>query len=190
MPGRGFRIRFEGLEETVREFRAMADRAEDARPAFEIISDLLQAHTAETVRTRGGRIGERWKPLTGRTVEARRRRWGYYRRTPTTGVGPKSPPLVWTGGMVGSFQKGRKHHVRSIRRGGMEWGSKHPILPFHQSERPRKVIPHRPILGFRTPGQRTVIVAEPLRMWLAGLGPARIRAEAFARTGLAFRRAG
>lgn len=185
-----FTVTIDGAEQVRTVIQGRMMRAMDLRPSLNVVADLLQAQTAENIRTRGGGLAERWKPLAASTVRARRERWGYYgRNAPGAGVA-MTTPLVWTGGMAGSFRAGGKHHVRRIQAQSMEWGSSHPIIAFHNSREPRSKIPFRPMLGFRDEGQKRVLTVEPVRMWMAGMSEAQIRAEAFGRSGLAFRRAG
>ena len=183
-----FSVKIEGAEQVKQILAGRAQRALDIRPALEVIADLLQAQTVENIRTRGGSLAERWLPLADSTVLARKNRWGYYRREQGTGVNSRTP-LVWSGGMAKSFQKGEQHHVRTISVQSMEWGSVHPVIGFHNSRQPRKKIPFRPMLGFRDEAQKRVLTREPIDMWMGGMPVGQIRAEAFARSGLAFRRA-
>lgn len=187
--GKQISVSIQGVEEVVEAIDQRTRRALNLRPALIVIADLLQAQTAENVRTRGGTLAERWPPLAASTVLARQNRWGYYRKAPGAGVNSRTP-LVWTGGMAKSFQEGGRFHVRKIGATSMEWGSSHPIIAYHNSRAPRKKIPFRPMLGFRDDGQKRVLTVEPLKMWMAGMPEAQVRAEAFARTGLVFRRAG
>jgi hypothetical protein len=188
--GRGIKVTILGADEVIDKIEGLARRAMDLQPGLEVVADLLQAQTAENIRTRGGGLAERWRPLAEGTVKARRERWGYYgRNAPGAGVS-MTTPLMWTGGMARSFQVGGEHHVRSITSQTMEWGSTHPIIAFHNSRAPRTKIPFRPMLGFRDDAQKRVLTVEPVRMWMSGMPQAQIRAEAFARSGLAFRRAG
>lgn len=186
---RGISVTIQGTERVVSNLKAVAARAKNVRPALQIVADLLQALAAEAVRTRGGVIGHRWAPLAPSTVKARQRGYGYYAQAPGAGVNSRTP-LVWTGGMIHSFVKGDPYNVRRITSTSLEWGSSHPIVGYHNSRAPRFVIPFRPILGFSGEAQKRTITVEPLEMWMRGVGVPGIRATAFGRSGLVFRRAG
>lgn len=81
------------------------------KPAFEDLGDeLVSYYGGKVFTTQGQAIGERWRPLAASTVEARRKRQGYYKQAPTA-VGKI---LIWTGRLRDGFKKKAKRAKLTI----------------------------------------------------------------------------
>lgn len=115
-----------------RRFVRFARTAVDASDAFRRIAGILRDATEDNFRTRGVAGGSRWRDLsqpyasrTGRRVDER--------------------ILRLTDRLYDSLtSEGHAEHVQDIGPTEMRWGSTVPYGKFHQSSRPRRVIPYRP----------------------------------------------
>ena len=169
-------VTLEGLREIDDQISGLEERARDLRPAFEVISDLLELWVAAQFQTQGAKAGTPWPLLKYSTTVLRLERRGYYRLPPTAGAGPQGPILVWTGRLRGSFRQGSAEHVRVVTAEGLDWGSRDRRAgPLHR---------RRPIVAFQGAFQQREIAFQPLRLWLQGVEPGAIRAVMMARLGL------
>lgn len=166
-----------GLQETLKRIGALQERLNNPEPGLELVADALEAHAAAMFATQGARAGTRWAPLKWRTVQARAKRWGYYRQQPTDGAGPATPVLVWTGRLRGSYRRGSPFHVREVSSSGLVWGTSLDYAGYH---------PDRPVLAFADDFQKRELVFQPFRLWLQGAEPGAIRTVMASRTGLRF----
>lgn len=70
---------------------------------FERTGKKVQAHSKRMFASQGGAVEKypKWAGLSGRTEEARKRRWGYYKQPPagTPGI------LHWTGKLENTFRQ-------------------------------------------------------------------------------------
>ena len=165
-------IQLDGIEQALERVGALAERAAHMAPAFTIVAELLELHVGQTFATQGARIGKPWTELARRTQIARGltgRRSGYYAQwSPTRGVTPTGPVLVWHGRLRGSFARGGVGHIRQVSDSGLIWGSGIRYARFHRFT--------RPMLGFRDEFQRREVLFQPLRLWLQGVPEGAIRA--------------
>lgn len=141
----------------------MDDRTLDLRrPLRQEIAPKLRLRAKDAFRTRGASIGKKWPPLSPFTIRARQNRWGYYKLS-----GSGSSPLRFRGQLHRSYtNKASSKHVEDIDRGGMEWGSKHPLAHLHaqgpSSRGPAPPLPSRPVIGFRDAFDRFAVVIRPI----------------------------
>jgi hypothetical protein len=132
----------QGLGPILANLGTIERRAQIASPVLNLIANLLEQHVGAQFTTQGQQGGTPWRALRPRTVKARARRWGYYRRPPAPGVGAAFPVLVWSGRMRGSFRRGSPFHVRVITLRSLLWGTRVPYARYHQ--------PVRPMIAFQT----------------------------------------
>lgn len=111
----------------------MADRMTDAREAFRQVVRILERATRRNFSSRGAYGGSPWPALKPATI-ARKRRLGQDVRI-----------LRATGRLFESLvDSSSSDHVESIGREVLRWGSNVAYGVYHQSRRPRRVIPFRP----------------------------------------------
>lgn len=171
-----------GIEEIVERIGGIHERARDPSPALEVVANLLELHVQRNFATQGAQGGLPWPPLADSTVQARTRRWGYYRRwAPTAGVGGAQPVLVWHGRFKRSFTRGGVAHIRHVSPSGLTWGSGVVYGIYHQSTRPRTRLPRRPPIAFRDDFQKREILFQPLRLYVQGVPPGAIETTMRAR---------
>jgi hypothetical protein len=171
----------DGVGRVIDRIGGMEERLKRARPAMEVIADLLEGHVGKTFSTQGARIGKPWWALAASTVIARTRGYGYYgQRSAAMGAGPTGPVLVWSGRLMRSFRRGGVAHVRNTSDTGLLWGSGVRYGRFHQGPGPRQ----RLILGFRNAMQLREIAFQPLRLWVQGVEAGAIKTTLSARLGL------
>lgn len=151
-----FEIKERGLGDVARKLGGVSDRVRDARPAFIVMAaNLRQKIGREQFETEGRARGTPWPALRPKTVLARRRRWGYYRRA------PRGTPRIlhWAGGLRRSLEnRGSAKHIERIGRDQMEWGSELPRRPTREG---------RPIIAFR-PGEEREFLTVPLIKHILG----------------------
>lgn len=135
--------------------RARVGKLRRPETGFRIVADLLEQHVASQFETQGAAGGTKWKGLSARTLVARAKRWGYYRR-----AGGGTAPLVWSGKLKRTFRKGRVHHIRRVTSRELRWGSSYRVADY-QSVR-------RPIIAFRSEAQRLGIMHQPLVKYMRG----------------------
>ena len=174
-------LRETGTREVIQLLAGLEKRAQDLRPAFAVVANLLEGHAAQTFATAGGRIGKPWAVLRPRTIEARARRWGYYGLRSPNQAGPSGPILRWSGRLARSFARGGVAHIRTVSSKFLRWGSGVRYGVFHDGGRGRR---RRVILGFQDAFQRREILFQPIRLYLQGTPPGAIAAVVGARTGI------
>jgi len=171
-----------GLEEIVETIGGIHDRARDPSPALHVVANLLEAHVQRNFATQGTQGGHPWPPLASSTVQARTKRWGYYRRwAPAAGVTAVAPVLVWHGRLQRSFARGGVAHIRIVSPSGLTWGSGVVYGIYHQSTQPRSRLPRRPPIAFRDDFQQREILFQPIRLYLQGVPPGAIETTMRAR---------
>lgn len=122
---------------------AKRKRLDDLRPIWRALLPYMRRATERTFATRGGRIGERWAPLS-RPYAARKAR-----------VFPGQPILRATDAMFRSFTvAGAENAVEEIDAQSLTYGSRDPKARYHQDGTPR--MPQRKILDV-TPADRREI---------------------------------
>lgn len=176
------RMQLSGAQEVLRAVAGLEQRLAHPEPVLELIADLLEAHVALQFQGEGVRGAKTWVPLKPRTVQARERRWGYYRRPPAFGASGAHPILTWSGRLRRSFQRGQPGNVRVVSPSGLTWGSTVPYGRFHQ--RGGRRLPRRPPVDFRDPFQKREFVFQPFRLWLQGVPVGAIASVMQARLGL------
>lgn len=175
-------IKVKGAEQVLRAIAGLEERLARPEPVLHLIADLLEAHVALQFSGEGTRGAKPWAPLSPRTVRAREKRWGYYKRNPSFGAGPSNPILTWTGRLRKSFQSGQPGNVRRVSASGLTWGSSVPYGRFHQ--RGGRRLPRRPPVDFRDPFQKREFVFQPFRLWLQGVPIGAIASVMQSRLGL------
>lgn len=123
-----------------------ADRLQQLAPALEQVADRLDE--AALARFDAASVGRVLRP---RTVLARARRWGYYRRA----VGPAPRALRFTGALRASRGEAVPTHVRTVDPDGLTWGSR--------LERQR----YFPEIRLTT-AEIEALVQPPITAWLGG----------------------
>ena len=117
--------KIEGTQELSRRLQNIGEGIKDWTPAFREASEELAGIFAnEVFDTKGGTIGESWKPLTPRYLSQKLKQ-GY-----------PADPLVRTGKMKNSFKTQFKADFGEV------WNSMF-YFKYHQSKEPRSKIPRR-----------------------------------------------
>ena len=121
-----------------------AERAEDMRGAWDDVAAILEAATKRNFATRGASGGIRWRALNERYAAA-------------TGRAPTERVLRLSDRLYDSLTKsGHVDHIFEADRDSMRWGSSVPYGKYHQSTRPRRVIPFRPPVRLSENAKRSV----------------------------------
>ena len=117
--------KIEGKQELSRVLRGIGEGVKDWTPAFrETATNLTQIFANDVFDTEGGAIGERWQPLKPSYL-AQKKADGYPADT-----------LVRTGKMRKSFKTLYKADSAEV------WNAA-TYFKYHQSDKPRKVLPRR-----------------------------------------------
>lgn len=150
-----------------RRFVRVAGNAEDMSPAFDTIMDAFEDWTADQFATRGAAFGTRWDPLTDATIADKRR----------AGASEPEQPLVWTGALRASFQRGGKDHVRESSRDSAEWGTRNRDAMWHHGRHrsSSNPVPRRPIFELEEARRRWIMDVLHRRVFETGSlrGPSR-----------------
>lgn len=174
-----------GIEGKVKEIGGIRKRLANPTPAWRASANLLEKHVESVLSSQGVRGGSLWRKLAASTIEARSRRWGYYRRPAAFNAGPTSPVLTWSGRLRRSFTRGGFQHIRTLSVSGLIWGSRVPYGIFHDSPGPRTgSLPQRPILSFLSIFQQREILVRPLQLYLQGVPVGAIETVVGARIGV------
>jgi phage gpG-like protein len=129
-----------------RRFLRFADQAEDASAAFSAIVGILERATAANFATRGVSGGSRWRDLKPATRARKRREH----------LDPRI--LQATHRLHDSLvDSSHPEHVEHITADSLRWGSTVPYGVYHQSTRPRRVIPYRPPVRLSEVDKRQVV---------------------------------
>lgn len=85
-----------GDKQLSRNIRAFVDRLDNLGEFFRDAIDIVEARTDDLFSKEGSNVEKagRWPPLAASTIEARTRRWGYYKKSPN-----KPGVLRWTGNL-------------------------------------------------------------------------------------------
>lgn len=89
----------DGNKDISRNLRIAAEKMGSMKPAMYDIGNLVRAGALQNISQQGSESGGKWKPLSQRTLEMRRRRRGYYRN-----AGSGSQVLVWSGALRDGFR--------------------------------------------------------------------------------------
>lgn len=149
----------EGVTEVSRRFAARAERVGDLTPAWPEVDKVFHLLVQQQFASAGAQGGERWPELARRT-QLERAREGY---------GPKRPILVRTGDLQRSLTTLNGdaisvHHPTYYARGtGVEY------FRYHQSRKPRKVIPRRAAIELSAKAKDALL--RPIRIYLRGGTP-------------------
>jgi phage gpG-like protein len=116
-----------------RRLMRMHDAVTDAREAFRQVVGILERATRRNFASKGSYGGARWAELKPATLASKRRK-GHDLRI-----------LRATGRLFASLtQQTHEDHVEDIGRTELRWGSSVEYGVYHQSRKPRTVIPFRP----------------------------------------------
>jgi hypothetical protein len=118
-----------GLDKAVDKLEGFGRGLDDMRRAFKEIAENETSYFAnEAFRSRGGVFQTRWPALSERYLAAKRRMWG------------NKPIMVASGKMEGRF-------YGEYTRNSATMGNRSKYFKYHQSNRKRKVIPRRKMIG-------------------------------------------
>lgn len=89
-------IKVDGHIQLSRNLRILARELPNLKEFFEETLDIVTARTAEVFNSSGGAVAKAgtWPPLSAKTIKARDKRWGYYKRAPN-----RPGVLRWTGAL-------------------------------------------------------------------------------------------
>lgn len=123
----------DGYKQLGRNIRRIAKDIKEMRPFFDSAINIVTTRSDAIWAMEGGNVEKApsWRPLSAKTVKARERRWGYYKRTPS-----RPGIMRWTG----NLQENRERHV-SDQMGRVTF--KAPYAVYHQrggTDLPRRVI--------------------------------------------------
>lgn len=117
-----------------------AEDVTDHTDAFRVISHLIERAMDRLFGTQGASAGARWADLAPSTVAAKRRSRDATTRANAARV------LMSTGRLRDSLTRSTgSDAIREIGRDYLRWGSRVPYGVYHQSRKPRKRLPHRPM---------------------------------------------
>jgi phage gpG-like protein len=143
----GLEVDLDVFGETVlrRRLLRFADRGEDMSDAWPEVALTLERAVERNFATRGVAGGHRWPDLDP----------AYAART---GRAPGESILRLTDRLHGSLvDRVDPEHVYEPGPDGLRWGSRVPYGRYHQSSRPRRVIPFRPPVALDERSARTVV---------------------------------
>ena len=110
-----------------------AEGVTDYRPIWPVIEDDFYAMEKDQFRSEGAEGGERWQELSAEYAEWKEARY------------PGKAILERTGDLKASLTSGSDPNAVKIeKRKMLTLGSKIPYAIYHQSPKPRKVLPRRP----------------------------------------------
>jgi phage gpG-like protein len=110
-------------------------RTRNYQPVLNTIGDeMLVLYGKTNFRKRGKSVGSPWKRLSLSTVEARRKRRGYYARSPKS----QGKSLIWTGRLQDGFKK-------TVRKTSLVISNTVDYFKYHQQSKGRP--PQRKMLG-------------------------------------------
>jgi hypothetical protein len=155
-----FRLRFlfEGQVVIDREVAAVESRLSDVSPAWPAFVRAFREIVGRAFTSEGASTGKPWKALAPSTQGDRRR----------AGFGAAHPILRRTNELYNSIMGGGGGFVETTPT-TIALGSNDPIFWYHQSARPRKRLPRRPMVLLRGP-DRTAL-ARPVLNWVVGRDP-------------------
>lgn len=118
-----------GLDRKIANLASFGKGLDDMRRAFREIAQNEASYFAnKAFNSRGGVFRRRWPALTESYARTKRRMWG------------NKPVLVASGNMSNSFYG--EYSNRSATMGNIS-----PQFKYHQSNRPRRVLPRRQMVG-------------------------------------------
>ena len=159
----------QGQAELQADIRKRVGRLRNPKAAYAIVADLLELHIRAQFDTQGAIGGNRWRSLKRRTVLARTKRWGYYRRRRSPHATPTST-LLWTGALRRSFRRSKRDHIRRITSRGLTWGSDYKVVGILAAT--------RPIIAFRSRAQMRSIMHTPVVKYMRGESRASVMGRA------------
>lgn len=149
------RPRLEGLDRVRARIEKVVRAVQDPTPGFRAAIPVAEQYVRLTFATQGASSHRRrWRGLKRSTKRARKKRWGYYRRS---GSGTAN---IWSGATLRAFLGGAKH-IRRISRTQLEWGADIPAGRGSGRswwrKTPMKLIPGHQGVAVPPPVIRTVI---------------------------------
>lgn len=148
----------QGEQVVHRRLSAIEERARDATPAWPAVIAVFKTIVEEVFASEGASTGEPWAPLKPATQQDRVRH-GY----------PAAHPILRRSGRLErSLMLGSESIVVEAPR-YLALGSDVEYFVFHQSKRPRQVLPRRAVINL-TEDDKHELVA-PLRLWFTGRDP-------------------
>lgn len=143
----GLKFNVQGHIQMARKLRLVAAEIADFTPFYEAALDIIAERSDALFSAEGSNVekANAWPPLSAKTLKARDRRWGYYRRTPSR------PGLMrWTG----NLQEKRDRHVTQSR-GRLTFTM--PYSGYHQDG--GKNLPKRVIVDLSNPTNVEIVRA-------------------------------
>lgn len=128
-----FRLDIAGEVQMDRAIARFSEGVTDYRPIWPVIADDFYAQEKDQFRTEGAEGGERWEELSPEYAAWKEASY------------PGKPILQRTGDLVGSLTSASDPNaVKVEERKTLTLGSKVPYAIYHQSPKPRTVLPRRP----------------------------------------------
>lgn len=128
-----FRLEIAGEVQMDRGIARFADGVTDYRPIWPVIEDDFYAQEKAQFRSEGAEGGEKWPELSAEYAGWKEAHY------------PGKPILQRTGDLVASLTSGTDPNaVKKEERKTLTLGTKIPYAIYHQSPKPRKVLPRRP----------------------------------------------
>lgn len=133
-------FQIDGEKALSRVLRITGEAISDMKPAMAQIGQVVRESAIDNIESQGSEGGGKWKPLSQRTVEMRRRGQGYYARS---GVGgPTGPILVWTGRLKDGFRSTPEDKAVTI-------DNPVPYFKHHQAKERSGKLPRRLVLEMK-----------------------------------------
>lgn len=150
----------DGLQIIDRRLAAIEERANDVSPAYPAVERVFNEITRRTFETEGASSAAgAWKPLALSTERDRARK----------GFSPAHPILVRRGDMKASVTGRTSDTIIVSTPTYFAIGSDDPKVKYHQSTRPRKKIPRRPLFDPTQDDKHALI--RPIRQYVTGHDP-------------------
>lgn len=146
------RIEIEALGELVvkRDLAAFGHNLVDLTDAMHDVATILREATEEQFATEGHHASGGWPDLADSTNRDRERH----------GFPPEHPIMVRTERLLSSLtRKADPEHVEHASEDSLRFGTLVPYAVYHQSSRPRRQIPFRPLVGLTEADKRRITKA-------------------------------
>lgn len=142
----------EGAVQLSRNLKVAAKKLKNMRAFHQTAVRIIEARTNEIFKTKGLNVEKspKWQDLSKSTKNARKNRWGYYKRKPSN---PST--LRWTGRL-----KNDKQIITNNAFGSIEY--KAPYAKYHQKG--GKNLPKRAILDFSNKTNTKIMKALQLKI--------------------------
>lgn len=142
------KFKVSGHTQMARNLRIFAADIGDLREFLVDALDIVQERSDELFSAEGSNVekANTWAPLSARTIKARERGWGYYKRTPS------SPSVLrWTG----NLQENRTVMITG-NKGTLTFNA--PYAAYHQDPRGGS-LPRRVVVDLSNPTNRLIVSA-------------------------------